>query len=88
MIEFKTEDNNKQFVSVKCAAAEDIVIPLVYLGTHVRAANIRYNGKEVVVEIPAAGFGFPLRDLRAKIPGASISMFCVDLDNPAQRVYS
>ena len=87
MIRFSQADDNKQFISVKCAVAEDVVIPLVYFGTHTRAANIRYSENELVVEIPESGFGFPLRDLRAMVPGATVSTFCVDLDLASQRCY-
>lgn len=85
MVKFELADDNKQFISVKCAAAEDVVIPLVYFGTHTRAANIRYSEHELVVEIPESGFGFPLCDLRAMVPGATVSTFCVDLNVENQR---
>lgn len=87
MINFTKNDDNKQFISIRCAA-DYMLVPLVVIGRHATAANIRYDTEEMVVEIPDGGFNFSLNRMRKLLPEATISTFCVDVNMETQRFYS
>lgn len=86
MITFSQADDNKQYISFRCPA-DYMVVPLVFIGRHATAANIRYDNDELIVEITEKGFGFPLNEIRRLVPDATITSFCVDMDLESQRCY-
>lgn len=94
MITFTNKDDNKQFISINAnenTNIDTIVNEMKKQYPSLKQLHIIFNEAEILIPLETGfPYGFSLNELREyikPIAAATVTHFCVDMDEPTQRYY-